>query len=264
MLISVVNFTHTLHDPQVLNVIRAINRQIEGDFAPYWSLGATLRLEGPGTKADKQSPEELRGDAIIYLWDKAADVRDAIGYHDMNNRGLPYGFVFTEIAKEVGEDWSVTLSHEALELIGDPDVNLLAAGPSPQDPKKLVFFWYEMCDAVQSDNYTIDGVSVSNFVLPLYFTPDAEIGSRNDFLGTKKLQSFGVKKGGYVGYFDPATESNETFVLPGDQKAARRMKIKHQLGEARRLGRYDCIGDAVKKRAGRAAAAAAAAAAGKK
>jgi len=253
MVISIVNFTDTLTDEEVQQAIRAINRQVSQDFEPYWSMGATLRLEGHGNTEDRQAPEELRGDAIIYLWDKAADVQDAIGYHDRNNKGLPYGFVFTEIAKEVGEPWSVTLSHEALELIGDAEVNVLAAGPNPNDPSQAVYFWYEMCDAVQAENYEIDGVAVSNFVLPLYFTAESEEASRNDFLGRehngKRLQSFGVNPGGYVGFFNPATGSNEVFTA--DAAARKRIKIKESLknGRARRATRYRNLNKAVVKKA---------------
>ncbi len=235
MVISIVNFTDSLQDADVQTAIRAINRQITQDFQPYWSMGATLRLEGHGNTEDRQSPQELRGDAIIYLWDKKADVADAIGYHDTNNSGLPYGFVFTEIAQEVGEPWSVTLSHEALELIGDSEVNILAAGPNPNKPKQVVYFWYEMCDAVQAESYKIDNVAVSNFVLPLYFTPATEKNSRNDFLGLrhkgKLLTSFGVNPGGYVGYFDPATGSNETYTA--DTAGETRLKTKSRLKDAR-------------------------------
>lgn len=47
MIISVINHTNgKLTDEQVQGAIRAINRQIKEDFEPYWSLGATLRLEG--------------------------------------------------------------------------------------------------------------------------------------------------------------------------------------------------------------------------
>jgi len=35
-----------LKDEEVHLAIRAINRQIQEDFEPYWSLAATLRLEG--------------------------------------------------------------------------------------------------------------------------------------------------------------------------------------------------------------------------
>jgi hypothetical protein len=106
----------------------------------------------------------MRGDAVIYLWDKVS-VEDALGYHDRNHRGIPFGFVFTELSKKLGENWTVTLSHEALETIGDPEVNLLVAGPHPSEERD-VFHWYEMCDAVQDETYEIDGVEVSNFVLP--------------------------------------------------------------------------------------------------
>lgn len=77
----------------------------------------------------------------------------------------------------------MTLSHEALELTADPEVNLLVQGPHPDDPNLVVFHWYEMCDAVQAETYKALGVEVSNFVLPLYFTGGEELGGRNDYLG---------------------------------------------------------------------------------
>jgi hypothetical protein len=41
--------------------------------------------------------------------------------------------------------------------------------------------WYEVCDAVQVEEYEIDEVVVSNFVLPLYFTPGEPVRGRNAF-----------------------------------------------------------------------------------
>src|SRR5262249_10978817 len=157
-------------DDELQCVIRAINRQITEDFEPYWSVGARVRLEGGSEKTpSKLEMLDLRGDAIIYLWNET-DPDGALGYHDQNARGIPYGFVFIDLARRLGEPWSVTLSHEALELIADPQVNLLVMGPHPADPDKTVFHWYEMSDAVQSETYEIDQVAVSNFLLPLYFT----------------------------------------------------------------------------------------------
>ena len=47
-MISVINRTHGIvTDKEILFAIRAINRQINEDFLPYWSFGASLRLEGP-------------------------------------------------------------------------------------------------------------------------------------------------------------------------------------------------------------------------
>lgn len=230
MIITVVNRSKTIADEKVLNVVRAINRQIKEDFEPYWSLGATLRLEGAvGGQPDKLKLPEMRGDAILYLSDKT-DVADALGYHEANCRGIPYGFVFTDLCKKLNENWTVTLSHEALELIGDAQGNLLVQGPHPSNPNKEVFHWFEMCDAVQSQFYLIDGVEVSNFVLPLYFTIEEQEGGRNDFLGQltkgKGLCSFGVSKDSYIGYYDPQTGAHETYNAPNDKIAAQRAKLK--------------------------------------
>jgi hypothetical protein len=245
MLISIVNHTNgKLTDEKVQEGVRAVNRQIAHDFEPHWHMAAELRLEGSiGKRPDQERLPELRGDAIIYLWDDV-NVEDALGFHERNAAGIPFGFVFTELVKEIDEPWTVTLSHEALELIADPEVNLLVAGPHPGDPAREVFHWYEMCDAVQDDKYKVDGIWVSNFVLPLYFTASQEEGGRNDFLGrldrkTKRpLQSFGINHGGYIGFFNPESGDDETFALRGDARAKQRLKVKSRAALTRRSMRY--------------------------
>ena len=186
----------------------------------------------------------MRGDAVLYIWDEV-DVDDALGYHDRNDRGIPYGFVFVELSEKLEEDWSVTLSHEALELIGDPEANLLVVGPNPEDRRRNVFHWFEMCDAVQDESYEVDGVKVSNFVLPLFFTSSDESGGRNDFLGRSSdgetLKSFSVNPGGYLGFYDPAAKAkkkSKCFSTPGDKRAEQRMAIKRKAQGARRSVRY--------------------------
>ena len=246
MLISVVNHTNgKVSDKQLQTVIRAMNRQIAEDFTPHWHIVAQLRLVG--TMDDMSDPEampELRGDGIIYLRDKASDNSRALGLHKKSTlRGVPFGFVFHDLAEELDRDWTITFSHEALELIGDPEMNRLVRGPHPEHPDQQVFYWYEMCDAVQDESYEIDGVKVSNFVLPLYFTRDAETGSRNDFLGKRHrkmtLQSFGINPGGYVGFFNPATGKNEIYGLKDDNgRAAARLAIKSKATLTRRSVRY--------------------------
>src|SRR5262245_8986560 len=243
MLISIVNHTDgKLSDPQVQAAIRAINAQMAYDYRPYWHRSAELRLEGSiGADPDDKALPELRGDAIIYLWNDV-NTDDALGFHELNAGGVPFGFVFTELSKQLNEPWSVTLSHEALELVGDPEVNLLVAGPHPAHPEKEVFHWYEMCDAVQDESYKVDGVEVSNFLLPLYFTSSAEKGGRNDFLGRtykgKALRSFSINPGGYIGFYNPATKQHETFALKSDERARTRLAVKGKANLARRSMRY--------------------------
>jgi hypothetical protein len=255
MIISIVNHTNgKVTDEELQTAIRAINRQIAEDFTPYWSLTATLRLEGrSATQPDSAQAADMRGDAVIYLWDKS-DVDGALGYHFQNNRGIPFGFVFTSIAEELGESWSVTLSHEALELIGDAETNQLAIGPHPDPAQdRSVFFWFEMCDAVEAESYEIDGVKVSNFLLPLYFTgtrDNDEPGARNDYLGRaykgQTLRSFGINPGGYVAFFDPETGKTETFSLRGDAAAKQRYETKCEAREAYRV--YRCASPEVREK----------------
>src|SRR6476469_11074785 len=157
MIVSLINHTN-LPDVAVQQAIRAVNVQIEQDFYPYWSIGATLRLEGRIALA-----ASLRGDAIPHLED-TIDKEDPLGFHNLHFSGIPFGFVFTEISGQMGEPWQVTLSHEALELIADAEVNRLLMGPHPDPAQKgrMVFHWYEMCDAVQAERYELNGVPVSN------------------------------------------------------------------------------------------------------
>ena len=237
MIISVINRSEGgLADGDLQRAIRAVNRQIAEDFCPYWGFGAQLRLEGKtGHKRAAIDPADMRGDAILYVRERVKRSSDE-GYHDRNFAGIPYGFVYLELSRALKEEWTVTLSHEALELVADPEANLLVQGPHPA-ARRTVFHWFEMCDAVQDESYLLDGVRVSNFVLPLYFTSGAERGGRNDFLGTiangKTLRSFSVNPGGYVGFFDPEANDDVTWSADGDPRAFRRLRVKLQLGTGR-------------------------------
>jgi len=233
MIVSVINLTTgKLTDEAVQSAIRAVNRQISEDFVPYWGFGAQLRLEGKSNRKRSNATSDMRGDAVLYLCD---DVRDSgvDGYHDHTYRGIPYGVVYLELSDLLQEPWTVTLSHEALELVGDPEANLLVQGPHPRFPKRTVYHWFEMCDAVQDEQYQLDGIAVSNFVLPLYFTASAEHGGRNDFLGTtvarRTLRSFRVNPGGYIGFFDPRTGKDGNYEQPADARAATRLHLKRRL-----------------------------------
>jgi len=138
MIITVLNHARKVADAELQRVVRALNRQVREDFEPYWSLGATLRLEGKSaTQPDKLTLPDMRGNAVLYIWDEV-DVEGALGYHDANARGIPFGFVFTELAEQLGESWTVTHPREALELIADPLVNLLVAGPHPNEDRMVL------------------------------------------------------------------------------------------------------------------------------
>jgi hypothetical protein len=237
MIISLINRSSVITDEAVQGVIRVINRQISEDFQPYWSFGATLRLEGPiGEHPSTRTLGDMRGDAVLYLLDGSNGL-GASGWHVANYKDIPYGFVFLGLCEKMKEAWSVTLSHEALELIGDPMANLLVEGNHPFDRRRRVFHLFEMCDAVQAESYAIDSVEVSNFVLPSYFSLGEQDGRRNDFLGRshdgKTLRSFGMNPGGYLNIFDPRTGKWEQPFYETDDAALLRKKLKSKIKAGR-------------------------------
>lgn len=242
MQISVVNRDPRITTAQLLEVVRAVNVQIERDFAPYWHMSARLRVDGLDPERSINALSGLRGDAILYIDYKPR--AELAGYHEKHQSGTPFGFVFTALADDLQEPWSVAFSHEALELLADPECNLLCKGPHPDSKqhRRHVFHWYEVCDAVQSEHYEIDGVPVSNFVLPTYFTGGEELEGRNDFLDTrhdgKRLRSFSCNPGGYVGFYDPKTGRNRTYM--NSDEAERRAAIKGAMPKHyRRANRRD-------------------------
>src|SRR2546427_8446775 len=81
VIISLINMTNgAVSDELLQSAIRAVNRQIAEDFAPYWGFGAHVRLEGKtGRKRADVDPADMRGDAILYLR-KNTDLSDAEGY----------------------------------------------------------------------------------------------------------------------------------------------------------------------------------------
>ncbi len=228
MIISVKNHSK-IPDQEVLAAVRAVNRQIAEDFDPYWDLGGTLRL------ADRRS-RRLEADAIIRLVPHGHD------YH-WSPTGIPEAHVFTELSQLSRESvpwltWTNSLSHEALELIADPQLNTLVRGPHPVHPKRSVFHYREVCDPVQSETYLIDGVTVSNFVLPHYYNAMGESGGRNDFLGTG-VPAFRWNENGIIGFWDPRQGARGRYVMwPRYNQSHLVTKYRLAKGTSGRLYRY--------------------------
>jgi len=90
---------------------------------------------------------------------------------------------------------SATISHEACEIMGNPEIN------SWRQMISGTLTAQELCDAVENDvyNISINGkqVSVSNFLLPAWFDYSPEAGSKFDYLGKLKAP-FTMTSGGYL------------------------------------------------------------------
>ena len=240
MLISVVNRSTKLADEELQAAVRAINRQLEEDFYPHWQFGARLRVDSagrvPGLREHKVDLPVLpgrRGDAVIYILDKPT-MEATEGYHDGNNEDVPFGFVFLDACTTGADSWTVALSHEAIELVGDPLNNLLVQGPDPTNHSRLVFHQFELCDAVCAEAYQIEGVFVQNFLLPGWFSRNVVEGARNDFRGRKEpgasLAPFAIAPGGYLMFWDDAKPEGKKWTPYHDTRddgtAERKVKAK--------------------------------------
>src|SRR5262245_5499749 len=125
--IAVINFTSTLDDNTVIEAINAVNRQINENFLPIWGCARALEFFTPSfdpADQDTLAQEDVPAGSVMYLVDEAS-VPGALGFHDLNTKDLPFGFVFVLDPN----DWTTTLSHECLELILDPAASALVPGP---------------------------------------------------------------------------------------------------------------------------------------
>ena len=192
--ISVVNASTVLSDSEIEPVIAALQKQVTNDFRPAWGVDAELSFVALG--------EQPSADTWWLTILDDADQAGALGYHDLTPAGLPMGKVFAGTDLKYGYTWSVTASHELLEMLADPNINLTVLVQSSDTAGKL--YAYEVCDTCEADEngYEIDGVLLSDFVFPSWFEDFRAEGS-TQFDQTNQVKSpFELLAGGYIGVFD--------------------------------------------------------------
>ena len=170
-------------------VTDALQQQLDQHFTPVWGVTAKLAVLD-------YVPAGWWG---MVLTD-TADVANALGYHDLTPAGLPQGHVFVKTTQDARKDVNVTLSHELLEMLVDPAINLMAQAPQ-NDPNGAIAYAYEVCDACEDLSYQINGINVSDFVFPSFFEGYRTANSTKfDYLNQVKAP-FQVLAGGYMPVF---------------------------------------------------------------
>jgi hypothetical protein len=192
--ISIINASTVLSDAEIRPVVDALQKQVSNDFRPAWGIDAKLNFV-PGTATPPPGAWWL---AILDDSDQAG----ALGYHDLTSEGLPLGKVFAGTDLKYGYTWSVTASHELLEMLADPNINLTVLLQNSETAGTL--YAYEVCDACEADTdgYDIGAVRVSDFVFPSWFEDFRAEGS-TQFDQTNRIQSpLQLLSGGYIGAFE--------------------------------------------------------------
>jgi hypothetical protein len=233
----IANISTQIDDATFAAAVAAIQVQVNRDFQPEWGNGAILSATRM-TLTDGQANIDGAVDAVIYVGDSSADpttgVPVVLGYHSENFGQLPYGFIYLDVCAQNGDAWSGTLSHEVLELLGDPTAAMTVAGPAPAgvgNPGDTVAYDLEVCDPTQSDTYMINNVTVSNFVTKAYF---GMIGpsSATNFLKLT-LDPFGVRPNGYFQY----EADGAAHQIDGEKVTEGRLAARALLGSYRRNAR---------------------------
>lgn len=231
--ITVANISNTIPDSQLQAVIVALGEQLVQDFQPEW--GGSSSVVGTTTPMSALPALDSQTQAVIYLGSSTDDpttgVEPALGYHFDNQTGVPYGFVYLDVVALNGGNWSVTLSHEVLELLGDPSSQqTVTGGPSVPGVPDPVQYDFELCDPVQADSYAkSNGTQVSNFVGRAYFNQPGGSG-RTNFLGNPLL-AFGVRPKSYLQYELP--DRGVPIWGPDAQRTLLDTKVLRMLGQSR-------------------------------
>jgi len=191
--ISVINESTVLTDADVTPVVSALQQQVTNDFRPAWGVDAELTMIPQGTPAPA-------GTWWLVILDDS-DQAGALGYHDLTPDGLPIGKVFAASDLKAGTSWTVTASHELLEMLADPNINLTVFVQDANTTGTL--YAYEVCDACEDDSlgYQINNILVSDFVYPAWFENFRAQGS-TQFDRMNKIQNpLELLAGGYIGVF---------------------------------------------------------------
>ncbi len=163
----------------------ALTRQANEHLGSAWGLPPVQVYPAAGIPAGHWG--------LVLLDD--SDQANALGYHDLTPSGFPIGKVFVKPTLADGEKVGVTASHELMEMLCDPDLNLAAQADNGD------FYAMEVADPVQEQEYAIDGIPVSNFVYPTWFESFRTAGSvRFDHLKTV-TRPFQLMPGGYISIF---------------------------------------------------------------
>jgi len=187
--VALISETKNITSSALSMISAAIQKQVSRDLAPIWNIEATV-----------DAFEKLE-DVPLGYWQVLIkdDIQEnAAGIHLNDDNGQPYALV------QYSDDWSLTTSHETLEMLVDPSGNRTAAtnSPSPKQGRALVLVEVSDPSEAPEFGYSVNGVLVSDFYTPNFFDPVTAPGVRYSFTGAIK-EPRQVLDGGYVSWWDP-------------------------------------------------------------
>ena len=190
LFVALVSDTAALGVSELTVVAAAIQKQVARDLKQHWDIQGTV-------SAFARLEDVPAGFWPVIVRDDIEE--DAEGSH-CDDHGQPLALVTS------GPSWSVTASHEVLEMLVDPFGNRTVAGPSPKADQGRVELLVEVADPVGDSVYAVDGIKVSDFCTPRFFDPQPSPGVQ--YCATGSIQGpREIQVDGYLTWHDPI--SNE-------------------------------------------------------
>ncbi len=203
MWIEYQNISTVMTDADVAAVLKAVTAQVNQYFAKYWNCSPITFKYIP--KSVRMSPNFWQ-----FVIADTSDQAGAAGYHETGTGGGPIGYAFAKTTIDAGMHPSVTISHEVLEMIADPEIDLTAQWSDNPSP---LFLSYEVGDPVEDDQFgqTVDGQLLSDWVTPAYFIPDSR--GPWDIMGALPgpWDATRMLPGAYQGTWSPSTGWQQVF-----------------------------------------------------
>lgn len=209
--VALVSLTREVSTRSLMQAAAAVQKQVTRDLTPLWGLQATVdAFEDLGSVPSDYyhviifgDADELRGQ-VEYAIGEQLTARLIDEFESDRLEGIHLNAFTRQPFALVGasDNWSVTASHEVLELIVDPFGNRLIAAAHPLDPEQRVKYLVEVCDPCLSEWYPVNGLPVSDFYTPRYFDPVRVDAARYSFTGALRYP-LDIAEGGYVTWIDP-------------------------------------------------------------
>ena len=222
--IAVINQSENLTPDDLARASAAVQKQVVNDFAPVWGETATVDAF-PSAEAMPQG-----------YW--PVFVQDDIGINVPGIHLSDGGEKAFALVLFTGSKWTMTLSHEILDLLIDPFGKTFVTGPSVKPEQATVEYLVEVCDPCQSDDcgYPVNGVLVSDFVTPAYYKAFGP--GRYSFAGNV-TEPRTVKPFSYLSWRDPLTEEWWQLRDTGDGPETRRITVDVSLANIHLRGMID-------------------------
>jgi hypothetical protein len=202
--IALVSQTKSVTLSHLAKAAAAIQKQVTRDVRPLWQIDATVDV------FEKLSDVPLGYWSVII---KNQISVNAQGIHLNKANGQPFALV------KYSSQWTLTLSHEVLEMLIDPSGNRVIAGNSVKPGQGRVEFLVEVCDPSEAADfaYSVNGILVSDFYTQNYFDPVKGNGVRYSYTGAIEAPRQ-VLDGGYLSWREPVSGHLwQVFVEDGEE-----------------------------------------------